>query len=218
MTDPERRRRIEEVCDAALDRDARERAAFVAAACGRRRRAATGGRGAAGARADRRRGFSRRRSAKSRRTSWLMSTAASLVGPADRFVQDSVSPRRGRDGRGVSRPRYETGPRRRHQGRGRRLPFRPGAARALRTRGAGAGDAEPSAHRRDLWIGGGRRRPRPRARARRRRDARRASGGGSVADSGGTHGRAPDRGRARSRAREGHHPPRSETGEHQDHA
>ncbi len=34
MTDLERRRRIEEVCDAALDRDAGERAAFVAAACG----------------------------------------------------------------------------------------------------------------------------------------------------------------------------------------
>ncbi len=35
MTDPERRRRIEEVCDEALNHDARERAAFVAAACGR---------------------------------------------------------------------------------------------------------------------------------------------------------------------------------------
>jgi eukaryotic-like serine/threonine-protein kinase len=35
VTDPERRRRIEEVCDAALDHDARERSAFVAAACGR---------------------------------------------------------------------------------------------------------------------------------------------------------------------------------------
>jgi Tol biopolymer transport system component len=34
VTDPERRRRVEELCDAALDRDARERAAFVAAACG----------------------------------------------------------------------------------------------------------------------------------------------------------------------------------------
>jgi Tol biopolymer transport system component len=34
LTDLERRRRIEEVCDAALDRDARERAAFVASACG----------------------------------------------------------------------------------------------------------------------------------------------------------------------------------------
>ena len=34
-TDPERRRRVEDLCDAALDRDARERAAFVAAACGR---------------------------------------------------------------------------------------------------------------------------------------------------------------------------------------
>jgi serine/threonine protein kinase/Tol biopolymer transport system component len=35
VTDPERRRRIEEVCDEALNHDARERAAFVAAACGR---------------------------------------------------------------------------------------------------------------------------------------------------------------------------------------
>ena len=34
MTDPERRQRVEDLCDAALDRDARERAAFVAAACG----------------------------------------------------------------------------------------------------------------------------------------------------------------------------------------
>ena len=34
MTDAERRRRVEHVCDAALDRDPRERAAFVAAACG----------------------------------------------------------------------------------------------------------------------------------------------------------------------------------------
>ena len=81
---------------------------------------------------------------------------ASLVGPADRFAPDPRAPRRGRDGRGVSRPRHEAGPRRRHQGPGRRLPFRPRAARALRTRGAGAGDAEPSAHRRDLRAGGGR--------------------------------------------------------------
>ena len=34
MTDAERRRRVEHVCDAALDRDPRERAAFVVAACG----------------------------------------------------------------------------------------------------------------------------------------------------------------------------------------
>ena len=34
MTDLERRRRIEDLCDAALVRDVRERAAFVAAACG----------------------------------------------------------------------------------------------------------------------------------------------------------------------------------------
>jgi Tol biopolymer transport system component len=35
VTDLERRRRVEELCDAALDRDPRERAAFVATACGR---------------------------------------------------------------------------------------------------------------------------------------------------------------------------------------
>ena len=34
MTDAERRRRVEHVCDAALDRDPRERGAFVVAACG----------------------------------------------------------------------------------------------------------------------------------------------------------------------------------------
>jgi Tol biopolymer transport system component len=34
VTDPERRRRVEQVCDAALDRDVRERPVFVAAACG----------------------------------------------------------------------------------------------------------------------------------------------------------------------------------------
>jgi Tol biopolymer transport system component len=35
VTDMERRRRVEDLCDAALDRDPSERAAFVAAACGR---------------------------------------------------------------------------------------------------------------------------------------------------------------------------------------
>ena len=34
MTDPARRRRVEDVCDAALNCEAGERAAFVATACG----------------------------------------------------------------------------------------------------------------------------------------------------------------------------------------
>jgi Tol biopolymer transport system component len=34
VTDPERRRRVDDLCDAALDRDPRERTGFVAAACG----------------------------------------------------------------------------------------------------------------------------------------------------------------------------------------
>ena len=40
---------------------------------------------------------------------------------------------------------------------------------------------------------------------------------GPLVDPGVAQGRAPDRGGARSRAREGHHPSRSEAGEHQDH-
>ena len=35
MTDSERRRRVEDLCDAALDRDAQERDDFLAASCGR---------------------------------------------------------------------------------------------------------------------------------------------------------------------------------------
>jgi eukaryotic-like serine/threonine-protein kinase len=34
VTDPDRRRRVEDLCHAALDREVRERAAFVPAACG----------------------------------------------------------------------------------------------------------------------------------------------------------------------------------------
>ena len=116
MTDPERRRRVEDLCDAALDREVGERAAFVAAACGHdealRREVE-----ALLAHAQRRRGFSNRRLANWRRTSWPTSTGVAR-GPADRFAHDSVSPRRGRHGRGVSGPRYEAGPRCRHQGRG----------------------------------------------------------------------------------------------------
>jgi len=72
VTDAERRRRVEHVCDAALDRDPRERAAFVVAAsggdgalvrrwrrCWRTRRARTG--------------FWRRRSERWRPASWGMS-------------------------------------------------------------------------------------------------------------------------------------------------
>ena len=60
--------------------------------------------------------------------------------------------------------------------------------------------------------------PRPHPRARRRRHARRADRQGACLDQRGADHRAADRRRARSGARERHHSPRSETGQHQDHA
>ena len=199
MTDLERRRRIEDLCDAALARDVPERAAFVAAACGpdealrheveallahaqtaERFLESPIGELAAHVLADDHR--------------------ASLAGLQIGSYRDSFSPRHRRDGRRVSGPRYEAGPRCRHQGRRQRLPVGPGAARAIRTRGAGAGHAEPSTYWRDLWVGGGRRRARSRARTRGRRDARRAFSVGSVAGPGG-----PRRSRARSPRRSRRH-------------
>ena len=52
MTDADRRRRIEDLCDAALDQDADERSAFRGGRLQRRRSAAAGSREPAGARAD----------------------------------------------------------------------------------------------------------------------------------------------------------------------
>ena len=71
-------------------------------------------------------------------------------------------------------PRRDARTRGRDQGAAAAFTADPRAARALRARGANAGHAESSAHRRDLRRRGGRRRPRPRAGTGRRRDARRA--------------------------------------------
>ena len=201
MTDPERRRRVEDLCDAALDRDVRERAAFVAAACGHdealRREVE-----ALLAHAQTAEGFLEAPIGEVAAHVLADEHGASLVGR--QIGSHKILSLLGAGGMGEVYRARDT-----KLGRdvaikvvARRLPFRPGAARALRTRGAGAGDAEPSAHRRDLWIGGGRRRPRPRARTRGRRDARRASGVGSVADSGGAHAsRARSRRRSKPRTR-----------------
>ena len=150
VTDPERQRRVEDLCDAALDRDARERVAFVAAACGDddalRQEVES-----LLAHARRPRAFSRHRWRSWPPGSWLMSQGEWLVG---RQIGPhkilSLSRRRG-DGRGLSCPGHEAGPGCRHQGRVGPLPFSPRGHGPLRTRGPGARDAEPSAHRRDLW-------------------------------------------------------------------
>ena len=97
MTDLERRRRIEEVCDAALDRDAHERAAFVAAACGRddalRQEVES-----LLAHAQRAEGFLAAPIGEVAAHVLADEHTASLVGRQNRFVHDSFPPRRGRDG------------------------------------------------------------------------------------------------------------------------
>ena len=217
MTDPEHRRRVEDLCDAALDRDVGERAAFVAAACGHDE-------------------------ALRREVEALLAHAQA----AERFLEAPIgelaahvlaeSPRASLAGRQLGSYQILS------------LLGAGGMGDVYRARDTKLGrdvaikvvadvflsdperlarfehEARVLATLNHPHIGAiygleeAGRRPRPRARARGRRDARRASGVGSVADSGGTHGRASDRGGARSGAREGHHPPRSETGQHQDHA
>ena len=137
--------------------------------------------------------------------------------------------RRGRHGRGVPRARREARARRRDQDPAARLHERSGSARALRARGADARRAQPSATSARSTVS-----KRPKASAswcsnssRARRSRRRLAG--PRRRSAPTHAgllgcvealddRAADRRRARSRAREGHHPPRPEAREHQDHA
>ena len=88
------------------------------------------------------------------------------------------------------------------------------APRPLRARSAPAGDAQPSAHRRDLWTGRDRWRHGAGPRAGRRADARRSPGARAAADRRRARDRAPDRRGARRRPREGHRPSRSEARQH----
>ena len=90
---------------------------------------------------------------------------------------------------------------------------RPGAARALRSRGARAGVAQPSAHRGDLRHRGGRRSTGSGARAHRRPDTRRLAE--RRPDSGPRRAahRDTDRQRSRRGARARHHPSRSQAGQ-----
>ena len=67
-----------------------------------------------------------------------------------RSLRDPLGPRRGRYGRGVSRPRHQARTRRRHQGAAVFDRRATGSRRAVRARGTVAGLPEPSAHRRDL--------------------------------------------------------------------
>ena len=93
-----------------------------------------------------------------------------------------------------------------------------GTARALRARGAAAGGAEPSAHRRDLRRGRGRAVSADSSwsSSRARRSAIASPRACSQAEA--LSARAADRRGARLRARTRHRPSRPEAGEHQDHA
>ena len=108
-------------------------------------------------------------------------------------------------------------PRGRDQGPAGVVLQRSRAPGALRARGEGPGESQPSAHRGDLRPRGGRGREGAGPRAGRGADARRASGAGTAAARGGARDRPPDRRGARGGARQGDRPPRPEAGERQAH-
>ena len=190
----------------------------------RRRDAAARGRIADRARADGRRVSRRADRGRRRRCPWRSRHPARAVGrrrprrAAHRIVRRRRTAGCGRDGRGLPGARRGTRPRRRDQGAAVGDHRRPRSAPALRARGPRARLAEPSAHRGDLRHRADRRCACARARARRRRDARGADRGTGPARGRGRGDRQADRGRARRGARAGHHPPRSEAGQRQDHA
>ena len=128
MTDPERRQRIEDLCDAALDRDARERTAFVAAACGDDEAL--------------RREVEALLLHAGRAEDFLATpiggvAALILADEHGALVGRQIGSHRilsllGAGGMGeVSCPRHQAGPRRRDQGRARPFPCNPGPARAV---------------------------------------------------------------------------------------
>ena len=108
--------------------------------------------------------------------------------------------------------------RRRAEGPARRLCARSRSPGPLPARSAGAGLAQPSAHRGHLRLRGQRRDARARAGAGRGRDAGRSDRARADSARRGAADRAADRRGPRSGARAGHHPSRSEARQHQDHA
>ena len=218
MTDAERRRRVDDVCDAALERDALERAAFVAAACGGdealRQRSGV----PAGARAGGGQLSGRRRWKKWRRRSWPTTHEPSLVGR--QIGSYKILALLGAGGMGeVYRARDTKLGRdvaikvvaRRFLSIPERLARFEREAQVLATLnhphiGAIYGLEEADGVRGlVLELVEGATLAERLARA-------------SAAGAGSTRPSRADRRRARSRPRERHHPPRSETGEHQDHA
>ena len=215
---PERWRQVEEMLHAALSRGESERVAFLGHACAGDVGAATGSGVAAGpAGVDG--GLSRGSGGGHRGADGQRARSLRADWPAPRRLPGARAHRCWRHGRGLPRPRHAAGPRRRYQDP---------AARTSRATPIG-------------WRGSNARRACSRPSiiptSARSMDSKTPTGiralvlelvdGETLADriaaraacplTEALHHRAPDRGGARRRAREGHHPPGSEAGEYQDH-
>ena len=138
--------------------------------------------------------------------------------PGDRVGAYEIlsDPGCGRDGCGVSRARRQARARRRDQDAagGRRRRSR--TTGPLRARSADAGGAQPPQHRHRLWLRAGRCDALPDHGGGRGRDTRRSHRARPHSSRAGAAALHPDRRGSRGGARQGHHPPRPQAGQHQD--
>ena len=129
---------------------------------------------------------------------------------APRALRDPVRPRRGRDGRGLPRPRHPARPHRRDQGPAPSPRAGPRAPRPLRARGPRRLRPQPPPHLHAPRHRPAGRRRLPRHGVPRGRDARRPAAEGRPAAGPGAARRRADRRRARQGPPRRHRPPRSQ--------